>query len=83
MEAEGHAAQPVGALIPPTEAPSASGGPAPPVSTSEAMESVHLLDEEVATVRAAIDRLKASARNAAKSRTHPGVSAFYNDEVSS
>lgn len=81
LRQQGHDPQPLGPLVAlvPDEASAVSLFTR--TSTDEASESLRLLDDEVASIRKQINNLKTSMTNAYRSHSHPGVTAFYNDEV--
>lgn len=84
LEAEGHKAQPISSLLPlkETEEPVDSGPFSLSTVSTDAAQSLNLLEVEVADLRENIKQMKATLAKIRQTRTHPGVIAFYRDEVS-
>ncbi|KAL5972059.1 hypothetical protein TSMEX_000179 [Taenia solium] len=83
LEAEGHKAQPISSLLPlkgTEELVDLSPFSLSSVST-DATQSLNLLELEVADLRENIKQMKATLAKIRQARTHPGVTAFYRDEL--
>ncbi|CDS42364.1 NEDD4 binding protein 2 1 [Echinococcus multilocularis] len=83
LEAEGHKAQPAPSVVSLKEIEEpADSSPFPPSSIStDATQSLNLLELEVADLRENIKQMKATLAKIRQTRTHPGVAAFYRDEL--
>ncbi|KAH9283724.1 NEDD4-binding protein 2-like 1 [Echinococcus granulosus] len=83
LEAEGHKAQPTPSVLSLKEIEEpADSSPFPPSSIStDAAQSLNLLELEVADLRENIKQMKATLAKIRQTRTHPGVTAFYRDEL--
>ena len=81
LEAEGHKPQPVIPLVP---LQSIGGSSAANFSSvcNDANQSLTLLESEVAEIRENMKQVQKSLFRAGNLCSHPGVKAFYRDEVS-
>uniref|UniRef100_A0A0R3WDI7 Smr domain-containing protein n=1 Tax=Taenia asiatica TaxID=60517 RepID=A0A0R3WDI7_TAEAS len=83
LEAEGHKAQPISSMLPLKEAeePVDSSPFSLSSVSTDATQSLNLLELEVADLRENIKQMKATLAKIRQTRTHPGVMAFYRDEL--